>query len=375
MDDYDVVVLGGGIAGVSVAYELAADRGVCLLEMEATLAYHTTGRSAAMYLETYGNLPIRALTGASRDFLLDPPDVFDTALVRPLPLLYVAPAGRSDALRALHADVATLTPEAQLIGPEEAVRHNPLLRPDWVELAMVEPGALEVDVHALHSGYARGLRGRGGTIVTSARPVSVQRERDAWTLVDAADREYRARTVVNAAGAWCDEVAALFGAEPVGLQPLRRTLFTVPGPARPVPLTVEVDDVFYFRPEGDQYLCSPADETPQPPGDAKPDELEIARAIDAINEATTLGIRHVRSAWAGLRSFVPDRTPVVGFDPRVDGLFWYAGQGGYGIQTCPALARTAAALVDGRAVPADVAARGLDAGMLAVDRPPLRHTG
>jgi D-arginine dehydrogenase len=372
MDGYDVIVLGGGIAGVSVAYELAVDRSVCLLEMEATLAFHTTGRSAAMYLETYGNLPIRALTGASRDFLLDPPDGFDTALVRPLPLLYVAPTGRADALRALHADVSALTPEAELIGPEDALRHNPLLRPEWLELAMVEPGALEVDVHALHSGYARGLRRRGGTIITSARPVSVRREGGAWTLVDAADREYRARTVVNAAGAWCDEVAALFGADPVGLRPLRRTLFTVPGPARPLPLTVEVDDMFYFRPEGDQYLCSPADETPQPPGDAKPDELEIARAIEAINQATTLDIRHVRSAWAGLRSFVADRTPVVGYDHRVDGLFWYAGQGGYGIQTCPALARTAAALVDGRQIPSDIAVRGLAAAMLAVDRSALR---
>jgi D-arginine dehydrogenase len=169
--------------------------------------------------------------------------------------------------------------------------------------------------------------------------------------------------VINAAGVWADDVATVFGAAQIGIRPLRRTVFMVPnntGSHIHLPLTFAIDHSFYFKSEGDQFLCSPQDETQQDPGDAKPDELEIARAIDAINEATTLNIRHVRGRWAGLRNFTPDGTPAVGFDPSVEGLYWYAGQGGYGIQIAPALARLAAVDLLGRSTPAEVAATGLD---------------
>lgn len=374
--NWDVIVIGGGIAGVSIGYELAEHADVCLLEMEATLAYHTTGRSAAAFLETYGNHEVRALTTASRHFFSDPPDIFEAAISAPLPLLYIAHQGMAEAVRQLHAEVCELSPHVRVVDGDEAERINPLLRPGYTELGLEEPGALDLDVHELHQGFTRGLRRRNGTVVTSARIVAAARDGSAWVVTDGSGREYRASIVVNAAGAWCDHVARLFGAQPIGIRPLRRTIFIVPAPddraTAGLPLTIELDDSFYFKPELGQYLCSPADETPQSPGDARPDEVEIARALDAINAATLIGARHVRSRWAGLRSFAPDKTPVVGFDPAVSGLFWYAGQGGYGIQMCPALARTGAALLLGRPLPDDVAARGLDAFAVSPARPALR---
>lgn len=374
--DWDVVVVGGGIAGVSLAYELAADRSVCVLEMEPTIGYHTTGRSVATYLESYGNQPIRVLTTGSRDVFTDPPDLFEAPLTAPLPLLYVAGPGRSDALRAMHAEATTVAPVAQLITGDEAELRDPLLRPGWTESALLEPDALAVDVHTLHQGYARGLRRRGGAIHTSAALVGAARRGTQWHLTDAAGRDYRSPAVVDAAGAWCDPVAQVFGAQPLGIQPLRRSVFVVETPAgvdgAALPLTVEVDDAFYIKPEGAQLLCSPADETPQEPADAKPDEVEIARALDAIHEATVLTSRHVRRAWAGLRTFARDRTPVVGFDERTDGFFWFAGQGGYGIQTAPAMARLGAALFRGEDVPADLRDLGLDPAALGPARGALR---
>lgn len=365
---YDVVVIGGGIAGVSIGYELAEDRSICLLEMESTLAFHTTGRSAAAFLESYGNEPIRALTSASRAFMVDPPDLFDSPLTSSLPLMFIAASGRSQAIRDLHADVSKMSAFVALLEGRSADLYNPLLRPGFTELAMVEPGALEIDVHELHQGYVRGLARRGGVIARSAAVVSAEHDGFVWSLRDESGREYRAPLVVNAAGAWCDRVGSVLGAEAIGVRPLRRTVFIVPAPidlmAERVPLTIDIDDSFYFKPDSGHFLCSPADETPQSAGDARPDHAEIARAIDAINEATIMNVRHVRGSWAGLRNFVPDRSPVVGYDPHVEGLFWFAGQGGYGIQIAPALARTGAALLRGSPIPADVADRGLRASMI-----------
>lgn len=373
---HDVIVIGGGIAGVSIAYELAVDHRVGLLEMESTLAYHTTGRSAAAFLETYGNLPIRALTVASRELFTEPPDIFDTALSRQMPLLYIGMSGSATAIQTLYERVRGLTPDAELVDGDTAERINPLLRKGIIERGLVEPGALDVDVHALHQGYVRGLRLRRGQIATSAGLATAERVGGTWKLIDRVGRQYEAPIVVNAAGAWCDQVAALFGVGPVGIQPLRRTVFMVPAPEGSdlgrLPLTIDVNDSFYFKPELQQLLCSPADESPQEPNDTRPDELEISRALDAINEATTINARHVRQAWAGLRSFTADRTPVVGYAPDVEGFFWFAGQGGYGIQAGPAMARTGAALLRGESIPADIARQGLVSDMLDASRPSLR---
>ncbi|MDJ0392846.1 FAD-binding oxidoreductase [Rhodococcus sp. G-MC3] len=377
---YDVIVIGGGIGGVSIGYELAQDRRVCVLEQEPVLAFHTTGRSAALFLETYGNAAIRALTTSSRQFLLDPPEDFRGQLVSPRSLLQFAGPGRGEKLESLFDQVRAHTPDARIVSPDEARSLFPLLRSDRIDLAMYEPGSKEVDVHALHQGYVRGLRRRGGSVRTDSAVVALRRRGDRWDVQSVDGVVRQAPVVVDAAGAWADSVADLAGAARSGLEPLRRTVFMVSMPdgvdGSILPTLSDIDESFYIKPEGHQMLCSPADETPMPPGDAKPDELEIARALDAILETTYLTTRHVRSSWAGLRSFVPDRTPVVGFDPRVDGFFWCAGQGGYGIQTCAALARVGAALVRDAEVPTDVVDRGLDIADLAPGRdaaaPPVR---
>ncbi len=351
---------------MSAACELAATRTVTVLDMEATLAYHTTGRSAAMFLETYGGPAIRALTVASRDYFEHPPDA---PLLSPMPRLCIAGPGRAVAVHELYEATSALITGVELLTSGDVVGIAPLLRGDRIEAAMLEPDAMEIDVHALHQGYVHGLRSRGATITTSSRIVAAQAHEGGWSVRDAAGTEWWAPVVVNAAGAWADAVAELFGARPVGLRPLRRTAFMVDAPpGTGGPLVDDIDEGYYFKPDAGRLLCSPADESPQPPLDARPDEVEIARAIEAINEVTTLDIRHVRSAWAGLRTFAADRTPVVGHDPAVDGLFWCAGQGGYGIQTAPALARTAAALVAGDPLPPDVAAHGVTPATLAADR-------
>jgi D-arginine dehydrogenase len=373
MDAYDAIVIGGGIAGVSVAYELARDRHVVLLEMEPALATHTTGRSAAMFLESYGGPAVRALTTASRKFLEAPPDGFDRPLVTPRGLLWVAAEAGVAALRALESEVRALVPSVRLLSPTEALAHCPLLREEFVALALLEPDAREVDVHALHHGYVRGLRSRGGTVRTSAPVRTLDRARGVWTALDRHGSSLQAPVVVNAAGAWCDEVAACAGVRGIRIEPLRRSLFTIAAPndlgdVRGLPLVTDVEHTFYVKPEGEQLLCSPADETPSEPCDARPGELEIARALDRIREVTVLDPRHVRASWAGLRSFAPDRSPVAGYDTQAEGFFWLAGQGGYGIQTAPSLARAAAALIDGKPLPDDLAARGLTAEALGPAR-------
>jgi D-arginine dehydrogenase len=372
---YDLLVIGGGMAGVSIGYEMASDRSVGLLEMESTLAFHTTGRSAATFLESYGGPYIRGLTVASRAFLENPPGTFESKPLSPLPLLWLAPEGRGDLLRAMHDEVSQLVRDVRLVQPDEAYEMHPLLRRGYLELGMLEPGAMEIDVHAVHAGYVRGLRQRKGDIRTSVKIVEIGRQAGVWTLRDSQGEEYQAPVVVNAAGAWVDDLAALAGVTPIGIMPLRRTIFMLGAPdgldTSRLPLTGDIDGTFYMKPEGPQLLCSPADEVLQPPSDARPDEVEIARALDAIQEATTLTSRHVRTSWAGLRNFTPDRVPVVGFDPAADGFFWFAGQGGYGIQTAPAMARTGASLIRGADIPEDVAARGVTADAIAPDRPGL----
>lgn len=373
MDDFDVLVIGGGIAGMSIAYELsAAGQRVCLLEMESTLAYHTTGRSAATWIGTYGNGPVRALTAASHGFFLNPPALYEEPLGKPLKVLHVAPEGFEEELRKLHDDVVGLTPQARIVSGAEAVALVPILREDWIEAALIEPGALEVDVALLHQGYRRGLRVHGGEIRTLAKVDGAARVDGRWQVSASVGQEFTASYVVNAAGAWVDQVAPVFGARPIGIEPRLRSVFMVAAPdvdsRLPMVMSIDDENPFYFKADSGQYLCSPADATPTAPRDAKHDELEIARAIGAINEATTMGIKGIRTPWGGLRSFAPDGSPVIGPDPGVDGFFWFAGQGGYGIQMGPAAARLGAALVLGRPVPADIAATGFDVASVLPDR-------
>lgn len=344
----DVVVVGGGIAGVSIAYELAEHATVTVLEAERALATHTTGRSAAIYAPSYGGPVVRELTAASAARFAELPAELGTPpLLTPRPVLWVAADDDgADHVRAL---------DARPVTPAEAVRLCPVLLEPLA--AAVDDTAMDIDVTALHDGYTRGLRARGGVVRTDARVTAVRRDGAGWR-VTCGEADLAADVVVDAAGAWADQVAALAGVPPVGLRPLRRTVALASGPT-PVdpswPLVVDAADRFYFRPESGRLLVSPSDETPSEPCDARPEELAVALALDRINEATTLGLRSVHTAWAGLRSFVADREPVVGAWPDHPGFVFFAGQGGYGIQMAPALARAGAAVVLGR-TPAPVSA-------------------
>ncbi len=374
MRSFDVIVIGGGIAGVSIGYELATDHSVCLLEMESSLAFHTTGRSVATFLESYGGRTIRTLTSSSRSFMENPPEGFHRPLLTPLPLIWSARTGEVDDLHAMRDAVAEFVPSIQLLTADEVVAATKVMRPEWVAAGLLEPGASEIDVAALHGGYATGLKQRGGEVHTSSAVGAIERTGERWQVTAASGATYEANIIVNAAGSWCDHVAGLAGVEPIGIQPLRRTVFMVSPPttveAHTVPLTGDANGTFYIKPEGTQILCSPADEVPSEPCDAKPEEADIAMAIDVINEATTLAIRSVRSSWAGLRNFVADRSPVAGFDDSVPGFFWFVGQGGYGIQIAPALAEAGASLLRTGELQPDLLARGLEA--LALGRARLR---
>jgi D-arginine dehydrogenase len=363
MTSYDVLVIGGGMSGISLAYEIAEDRSVAVVEAEKSLAVHSSGRSAAVFVEVLGTDLVRGLTVSSRRQLEDSSGWFDAPAMTPLPSLIVARRQHVDAAGSFLAAARSHVPDLELVGSDDLRKLNPVLRPDYYEVGIYEPRAMEMDVHAIHSAYLRGMRRRGGVLSVSAGVASARRAGGTWqvTLVDGST--VVAETVVNAAGAWADVIGAIFGAAPIGLVPKRRCMYGVAAPAEyagfPFPLTNEFESRFYFKPEGDGFLVSPVDETPQVPCDAKPDQLEIARSLDDLNEATSINARSVRTPWAGLRSFVADGHPVVGPDPDVEGFFWYAAQGGYGIQTSPALSRAGAAILGGKPLPEDIAAQGV----------------
>ncbi|MBS0449134.1 MAG: FAD-binding oxidoreductase [Proteobacteria bacterium] len=378
MNTADVIVLGAGMAGASLAAELAPECRVVLLEVEDQPGMHATGRSAAMFFESYGNAVIRALTRASRAFLERPPEDFaDVPLLTPRACLFVADAPRAGAVDALLADAAA-GPALRRWTASDACALVPILRPDWVAAAALDDSGHDIDVAALHQGYLRASRRAGATFAVGARDVRVERAGAVWRVRSRAG-DFEAGVVVNAAGAWADVVARGAGVPPVGLEPLRRTAIGLPAPAghdmRAWPLVIDIDEQFYFKPEGAQLLLSPANEDPSPPCDAVPDELDIALAVDRFERATTMPVTRIVHRRAGLRSFVADRTPVVGFDAEAPGFCWLAGQGGYGIQTAPALARSAAALIAGRPLPADVAALGVTVEALAPRRPALASGG
>ncbi len=372
--DTDVLIVGAGIAGASVAAFLAPTRRVILLEAESQPGYHSTGRSAAMFMESYGTPTIRALTRASRAFFEAPPAGFAAApLLTPRGAMYVGTPAQRDKLDALAAELAPDAPNLRRLTSAEAVERAPVLRPAQVGGALLDPDATDLDVNALHQGFLRQAKACGARIVTDARAVALSRDGDAWRVRTQAD-EWRAPVVVNAAGAWGDQVAALAGLAPIGLQPKRRAafLFAPPGgmdTARwPCVCGVDEEEGWYFKPDAGVLLGSPANADPVEPHDVRPEELDIALGIARIEAMTTLAIRRPSHTWAGLRSFVPDGDLVAGFDPRAEGFFWCAAQGGYGIQTAPAMGALCAAWIRGEPTPAPIAAQGVDAAYLHVAR-------
>jgi D-arginine dehydrogenase len=343
----DFLVVGGGIAGASAGYFLASSGRVTLLEMESAPGYHSTGRSAALFSEYYGNRVVRALTAASRPFYAAPPPGFTQPLLRPRGVLALCPHGAEERFAAVLADGLTAPTPAREISPGEVPRYCPVVREGWYSRAMLKPAAMDVDVDAAHQGFLRGIRALGGRVVTSARVRGLARRGGLWHAATDAG-EFAAPTLVNASGAWADEVAAMAGVRTVGLTPLRRTAFiAVPPDGAAVtgwPMVADVTETFYLKPESGQLLISPVDATPVPPGDARPDDVDVAMAVARVEAATTLVIRRVRSAWAGLRTATGDDTPVVGHAPDAAGFVWLAGLSGYGVQTAPAVGRIAAAL-------------------------------
>ena len=353
MDACDVVVVGGGIAGASVAYELAATGAVTLLEAEPELGRHSTARSAATWIPGHGADVVRALIAASGPRFAHLAEELDAPpLLQPMDVLWVAFDELAEAaLSAMLAERAGEPDTPVALTPAEAEERAPTLRSGRLRAA-ARSAAAAVDTDALHQAYVRGLKARGGVVRTGTPARSITRNGTGWRVEDIATS-----LVVDAAGAWADVVADRAGVPRIGLQPYRRTIAIARVPDRTRlrgAMVCEATERFYYKIEGDDLLMSLADETPTEPGDARPDELDVARALERVEEATGLGLRSIRTSWAGLRSFVPDRRPVVGAWPDHPGFAFVAGQGGSGIETAPALAALAAAVLTGAAPPADV---------------------
>jgi D-arginine dehydrogenase len=369
---YDFVIVGAGIAGASVAYELARNASVCVLEAESRPGFHSTGRSAALFTPTYGGREIRAVTRASQMFFDQPPANFsEHPLLTPRGCLYIARADQVTRLEEAVGQIRASGGTVSMLDAGQAMARVPLFRSGYLAAAALDSDSRDIDVDAVHQGFLRGARALGAKLVTAAPATTIRRGPGVWSI-EVAGETVEAPVIINAAGAWADSVAEACGARRLGLQPMRRTALLVDGPAgidiRQWPAVIDADEQFYFKPDRTQLLISPADEIPQPPGDAQPDDLDVAIGVDRVQQALDIDVRRVSHRWAGLRTFAPDRVPVMGFDSQVKGLFWCAGQGGYGIQTAPAMARIAAALARGEAIPADVAAEGL----IAEDLSPAR---
>ncbi len=343
----DIVVIGAGIAGASAAAELAAHATVTLLEMEGQPGYHATGRSAAFFAPSYGNEVVRGITAMSEPFLRNaPPGFSEVPLLRPRDCVFVGREDQRERLATLRADIPVL----EALEPGLVRERVPILAPDFPAQALVDMHGGDLDVDALLQGYLRLFRQRGGEVFTNCEVTTLVRRQGLW-LVSGGGVECEAPIVVNAAGAWADSLAVKAGLAGVGITPMRRTACLVDAPPGleigEWPMVVDADEQFYFKPEAGALLISPADEIPSPACDAQADELDIAIAIDRVVQVTSLEVRRINHRWAGLRSFAPDKTFVAGFDPRAEGFFWLAGQGGYGVQSAPGMAKLTDHLVTG----------------------------
>ncbi|WP_137388271.1 NAD(P)/FAD-dependent oxidoreductase [Rhodoligotrophos defluvii] len=350
--DVDVAIIGAGIAGIGIGAELARSRSVLVLEAEEQPGYHATGRSAAVYLKHYGNDTIRWLTARSEAFYLNPPaEVTETPLLSPRGELMITDGSDEDVFIRQVEGSALL----REISPREALSLVPILRPEKVRRAAIE-NASDIDVHALHQGWIKVMRKRGGTLLCNARVSKLTREGNRW-LIESPAGVVSAAVVVNAAGAWADKVAAMAGLDPIGLTPCRRSMAVLPAPegydVSRWPVFGPARELWYCKAEAGTLYVSPAEEDPMEPHDAYPDDMVLAEGLDRFEQAVTIRVTRIERSWAGLRTFARDRTPVIGFDPAAEGFFWLAGQGGYGIQTSPAASRLASAIILGEKAAGD----------------------
>jgi D-arginine dehydrogenase len=373
MNQADYLIIGGGIAGASAGYWLSHHARVIVLERESMPGYHSTGRSAALYIAAYGTPQVRALTLGSRAFFDNPPAGFaEHPLLTPRGELLVDLIGDPDELQRHYLSAKALVPETRLLDVEESMAMMPILRREKVHGGIYDPTVCDIDTDALYQGYLRGIRRNGGEIHTDSDVQKLTRDAQGLWQVRTAQQHFSAPVLINAAGAWADHIGELAGAQKIGLQPKRRSAFVFAPPAElnihAWPELAALDGSFYMKPDAGMLLGSPANADPVEPHDVQPEELDIATGIYHIEEATTLSIRRPARTWAGLRSFVSDGDLVCGFDPQVEGLFWIAAQGGYGIQTSPAMGQASAALVRGKPLPDALAAFGLSEAMLSPHR-------
>jgi D-arginine dehydrogenase len=373
----DAVVIGAGIAGTSVAYFLSNHAKVVVLERESQPGLHSTGRSAALFSETYGSPQVRALTRASRPFFERPPRGFvENPLLSPRGALVIGTEEQSAQVENDFDVMRAHTSQLQLLDQPKMQSMVPVLEPQFAQTGLFEPGAADIDVNSLHQGFIRGLKQRGGRLECDAQIHSIERSGGEWILEvamrGAQPHSLRAPLVIDAAGAWADEVATMAGVAPLGIEPRRRSAFLFAPPEGVAthhwPFVTNVGEDFYFKPDAGLLLGSPANADPVRPHDVQAEELDIALAIDRIERATTMRIERPLRPWAGMRSFVADGGLVGGFDPAAKGFFWVAALGGYGIQTCAAMGEACAHLALGRALPAHLSDAGLSAVMLGVER-------
>jgi D-arginine dehydrogenase len=366
----DILIVGGGIAGAGAAFELAAFAKVTVLERESQCGYHSTGRSAASFTENYGSDVVRRLAIASRTFLESPPSDFcDHPLLSPRGMITIARADQLELLEQQLERARTLVSTITRIDVAAAIDRVPILRPDYVAGAFLEPQSRELDVHGLHQGFLRAAKARGARIVVNAEVQSIDRNHGRWSVTTPAGGFF-APTLIDAAGAWADGIAMLAGVRPLGLVPKRRTAFNIPAPmdVRGWPMINDAGEEFYFKADAGQLLVSPADATPSAAVDAYPEDLDVAAGVERLERATTLNVQRVSRSWAGLRTFAADASPVAGADRDEPGFFWLAGQGGYGIKTSPSLSRACACLIrDGR-LPDDLLRLGITASQLSPGR-------
>lgn len=372
MIEVDFLIIGGGIAGASTGYFLSRHGKVAVLERESHAGYHSTGRSAALYTVAYGTPQVRALTAASRAFFDNPPEGFvEHPILTPRGEMTVDFEGNPEELQRQYDSALASVPEMRLLTADEACAIVPVLRREKVHGAMLDPSAADIDTDSLLQGYLRGIRRNGGSVQLDSEVLEIQRIDHAWE-VRCAQQTYRAPVLVNAAGGWCDKIAELAGAAPLGLTPKRRAAFLFSPPegvdSHSWPVLVSLDESFYFKPDAGMLLGSPANADPVEPHDVQPEELDIALGIYQIEEHTTLSIRRPSHTWAGLRSFFADGDLISGYDPATPGLYWVAGQGGYGIQTSAAMGEASAALIRREPLPEQLTRHGLSAEMLSPTR-------
>lgn len=365
---FDVIILGAGIAGASIAAHLAAYKSVAILEMEDRAGYHTTGRSAASYEPNYGPAPMLAFTRASNDFFLSPPEGFaDGPVLVPRASLFIEAEGQA----AFTAKLLAMGAGLEEISEIEAQKYFSILRSGYGKRIFLDPATGDLDVDLLHRGYLKLMKSRGGELICNAGAKTIERRNSLWHITTPLG-DFTAATIVNAAGAWGDVVAKMAGVAPIGLIPKRRSIGVIPVDgikhAAEFPMVTDVAETWYAKPQSGKMIVSSADATPVDPHDAYADDMAIAEGIERLMTATTLEVERLDHSWGGLRTFTSDGSPAIGFDPHTDGFFWLVGQGGYGIQSAPALSRTAAAMVLGQAIPEDVMAARLILADISLDR-------